>query len=216
MAWVALKASYIPQPRTIASDVMRTTRDISLRRTRNRRATNRSRDCREITAVMGRADYRNGMERLLPIHGEVPSAARRRGPGGASPSPTSGLLDLLYPLQGGDPLLDRRMRIPEVVEPMVVVLERVVDVHGRGGVVVLLQRLVAGRQLAQRREQAGRVAGQLHTRRVGQRLPLPRQRQLHERPDQPRDQREDHPQRERDQGHLGRVSPAHGEGAAER
>ena len=69
-----------------------------------------------------------------------------------------------------DPLLDGRVGVVEVVVPGIVVLQRVVDAHRRGGVVHVLERLVVLLELLQGAQQPGRVAGQLHTAHIGQRL----------------------------------------------
>ena len=87
-----------------------------------------------------------GTVRASPRRGQRHPARRRRPEGGpppahAEPDGSDGLArgDLL---EGGDPLLDRRVGVVEAVVPGLVVLQRVVDAHGGGGVVHLLERLV--------------------------------------------------------------------------
>src|SRR5713226_9072873 len=58
-----------------------------------------------------------------------------------------GLPDLRDSLQRPDPVVDRRIGVEQPVPPGVVVLERVVDEHGGGGVGEVLQRLVVGGDL---------------------------------------------------------------------
>src|SRR5487761_802034 len=85
---------------------------------------------------------------------------------------TSCLLHVRDLLQGGDPLLDRRVRVEQVVEEGAVMLLRVVDTHRRDRVIEVLHRLLIGRDLLQGTEQTRRVARQLHPTRVSQRLAL--------------------------------------------
>ena len=75
-------------------------------------------------------------------------------------------------LQCGDSFGDRWMGVEEVVEPGLVVLERVVYAHGRRGMVELGERLIVGLQLLQRLDQSFRIAGQLDAAHVGKGLPL--------------------------------------------
>ena len=73
-------------------------------------------------------------------------------------------------LERGDPLLDGRVGVVEVVVPGIVVLQRVVDAHRSGGMVHLLERLVVLLQFLERAQQPCWVTGQLHTADIGQRL----------------------------------------------
>src|SRR5579872_3017355 len=82
------------------------------------------------------------------------------------------LLHACDSLERGDPLLDRRMRVEQVIEEGAVMLARIVDHHRRDGVVEPLRWLVVLRDLLQRRDQALRIACQLDAAHVGKRFPL--------------------------------------------
>ena len=73
------------------------------------------------------------------------------------------------------------MGVEEAVEPGLVVLERVVNAHGRGGVVELGEGLVVLLEFVEGADQAGRVAGELDAAHVGQLLAPARQGQADER-----------------------------------
>src|SRR2546423_3253108 len=109
----------------------------------------------------------------------------------SGPRFTLRLLDAGDLLQRGDPFLDRRMCVEEPAEEAAVMLLGVVDHHRGDRVVEPLGRLVALGDLLQRRYEAGRVARELDAADVGERLALPRQRQLHQRTDHERDEREE-------------------------
>ena len=98
--------------------------------------------------------------------GTAASQLRRRvgWPAGSDGLARGDLLEL------SDPLLDGRVGVVEAVVPSLVVLQRVVDAHRRGGVVHLLERLVVLLQLLEGAQQPRRVAGELHAAHVGQRL----------------------------------------------
>src|SRR6266853_4262418 len=137
MACVALNAVYIAQPSTMAKPAIWSVRSSSLRRT-----------CRNLArsgAAVTLRDYHAPLPNPLPVG---------RG--------NSGLLHARDLFQGGDPLLDRRMGIEQVVEEAAVVLRRVVDAHRRDRVVEVLHRLLIGGDLLQRADQPNRVARQVH------------------------------------------------------
>src|SRR5712692_6867913 len=113
-----------------------------------------------------------------------------------------GLLDACDLLQSRDPLLDRRVGVEQAREKAAVVLFGVVDHHGRDRVVEARGRRVVMGDLLQRRDQPGRVASELDTAHVGERLTLPGQGQLHERADDERDEREYDADGEHDQRPL--------------
>src|SRR6266436_9867607 len=104
MACVALKAVYMAPPSTMAKPATWRVRSSSLRRT-----------CRNLArsgAAVTLRDYHAPLPNPLPVG---------RG--------NLGLLDARDLFQGGDPLLDRRMGVEQVVEEAAVVLRRVVDAH---------------------------------------------------------------------------------------
>src|SRR5205807_4578871 len=74
-----------------------------------------------------------------------PASGRAAAKLSATGEPELGLAHLEHPLEGGDPLVDRGTRVEKAVEPVLVVLERAVDVHRRRGVIELLERLVPPR-----------------------------------------------------------------------
>src|SRR5204862_2407992 len=71
-------------------------------------------------------------------------------------------------LEDGDALSERRVGVEEAVEPALVVLQRVVDAHGRRRVVELLEGLVVLLELLEGTDQAFGVAAQLDAADVGQ------------------------------------------------
>src|SRR5260370_4761765 len=79
-----------------------------------------------------------------------------------------GLLDACDLLQCGDPLLDRRMGVEQVVEEAAVVLRRVVDAHRGDRVVEILHRLLVGGDLLQCVDQSDRVACQIHPAHISE------------------------------------------------
>src|SRR5579864_3021552 len=78
--------------------------------------------------------------RTFASRGDIASCLRYDG--GLVTSMVLGLLDAGDPLQGRDPLLDRRVGVEKVIERSSVMLCRVVDHHGRHGMVELLRWLV--------------------------------------------------------------------------
>src|ERR1051326_1389710 len=94
---------------------------------------------------------------------------------GDAPLSTRSILDLLDagdPLQRGDPLRDRWMRVEKVREEAAVMLVGVVDHHRGDRVIEPLGRLVVGGDLLQRGDQSRRVARQLDAAHIGQRFAL--------------------------------------------
>src|ERR1051325_11101949 len=111
--------------------------------------------------------------------------------GTASCSKGLNLLDARNPLQLVDPLRDRRMGVEEPAEEAPVVLFGVVDHHRRDGVVEALGWLVVLSDLLQRADQARWIASELDAAHIRKRLTLAGERELHDRPDDERDQRKE-------------------------
>src|SRR5260370_337170 len=104
MAWVALKAVYMAQPSRIAKPATCSVRSNSLRRTcRNLARSGAAVTLRDYVAPAANTDY----EERVGL----------------------GLLDARDLLQGGDPLLDGRVGVEQVVEEAAVVLGRIFVAH---------------------------------------------------------------------------------------